>query len=58
MPEGVELTDLSHGEESDDKPLVQITKTRAVVEEEDEAAPEAGDVPTVSDTESEEGEES
>ncbi len=57
VPSGVELTDLSHGDESDDKPLVQITKTRAVVEEEDEeAAPEAGDVPTVSDTESDEEE--
>ena len=49
LPKGVELIDLSHGDESDDKPLVQIVKSRAVVEEDEEGAPEAGDVPTVGD---------
>ncbi|MEM9323335.1 MAG: 50S ribosomal protein L25/general stress protein Ctc [Pseudomonadota bacterium] len=49
LPKGVELIDLSHGEESDNKPLVQIVKSRAVVEEDEEGAPEAGDVPTVGD---------
>ena len=57
LPEGVELIDLSHGDESDDKALVQVTMPRAAVEAEDEdeeAAPEADEVPTVSDTESDE----
>ncbi|MEO1593799.1 MAG: 50S ribosomal protein L25/general stress protein Ctc [Pseudomonadota bacterium] len=49
LPKGVELIDLSHGDESDDKPLVQIVKSRAVVEEDEEGAPEAGEVPTVGD---------
>ncbi|MEL6200441.1 MAG: 50S ribosomal protein L25/general stress protein Ctc [Pseudomonadota bacterium] len=49
LPKGVELIDLSHGDESDNKPLVQIVKSRAVVEEDEEGAPEAGDVPTVGD---------
>ena len=55
LPEGVELTDLTHGDEPDDKALVQVIMPRAVVEEaeDEEEAPEAGDVPTVSDTESE-----
>ena len=58
LPAGVELIDLSHGDESDDKALVQITMPRAVVEEtdEDEEAPEADEVPTVSDTESDDDE--
>ena len=50
LPKGVELIDLSHGEDSDDKALVQIVMPRAAVEADaEEDAPEAGDVPTVGD---------
>ncbi len=54
LPQGVEMTDLSHGD-GFDPVLVQISMPRAVVEEEtdEEAAPEAGEVPTVSDEEAE-----
>ena len=52
IPEGVEVVELTHGE-GHDQPLVSISKPRAIVEETDEdaEAPEAGEVPTVAETE-------
>lgn len=56
LPEGVEMVDLSHGDEHDqDQPVAMVSKPRAIIEEDEgeEEAPSAAEVPTVSDTEEE-----
>lgn len=52
LPKGVEVPELEQGDEHD-QPIVAISKPRAVVEEtdEEEGAPVAAAVPTVSETE-------
>ncbi len=58
LPEGVEMVELSHGDDGEDhdQPVALVSKPRAIVEEdeEDTEAPTAAEVPTVSDTEEEE----